>query len=175
MNARRSHLQLGSAQRLRRTWLRTGSHSGCLVTIPFTLPRSGAVSLRSPLADTWRMEPKHLTRNELYELAWSKPLSKLAAEFGISSATFTKHVDRLEVPRPPSGYWQQLARGLTPSRTELTAATEDTPLEVVIDPSPPVSTLSAPNPSTPTVRVAETLSKPHPIVTQIRQHLKNHY
>lgn len=51
------------------------------------------------------------TRRELYELVWSKPLQKLAEEFGISDRGLAKICMRHRVPSPSRGYWARLAAG----------------------------------------------------------------
>jgi hypothetical protein len=57
-------------------------------------------------------EPKTVTREELYEQVWSKPAVQLAAEYGVSDVAIGKACKRLNVPRPPSGYWGTLKAGL---------------------------------------------------------------
>lgn len=51
------------------------------------------------------------TRRELYDLVWSKPILKLAEEFGLSDRGLAKKCDRHRVPCPPRGYWAKLAAG----------------------------------------------------------------
>ena len=52
-----------------------------------------------------------LTRNELYELAWSKPMIVLAREYGFSDGGFAKICRRNQIPIPPRGYWAKKAAG----------------------------------------------------------------
>ena len=47
-----------------------------------------------------------LTRSELLDLVWSRPVSVLADEFGLSPNGLAKICDRLEIERPPKGYWR---------------------------------------------------------------------
>ncbi|WP_411906059.1 hypothetical protein [Rhizobium mayense] len=51
------------------------------------------------------------TRRQIYDLVWSKPLNKLATEFGLSDQGLAKACKRYDVPVPPVGYWQKLAYG----------------------------------------------------------------
>lgn len=51
------------------------------------------------------------TRRELYELVWSRPIQKLAEEFGISDRGLAKICMRHRVPSPSRGYWARLAAG----------------------------------------------------------------
>ena len=62
---------------------------------------------------------KRVTRQELYELVWSEPMSKLAATFGISGVALAKASDRMAVPVPPRGYWARKAAGKSDERTAL--------------------------------------------------------
>jgi hypothetical protein len=41
----------------------------------------------------------------MYDLVWSKPMTKIAAEFRISDVKLKKICDRYRVPTPPRGYW----------------------------------------------------------------------
>lgn len=54
---------------------------------------------------------KTLTREELYELVWSKPKTALAKEFGLSDVALGKTCAAARVPVPPRGYWAAHAAG----------------------------------------------------------------
>ena len=54
---------------------------------------------------------KRMTRRELYDLVWSKPILKLAEEFNLSDRGLAKICERHRVPVPPRGYWAKLAAG----------------------------------------------------------------
>jgi hypothetical protein len=75
--------------------------------------------------------PKHervrFTREELYEFVWSKPMTTIAAEFGMSSVAFAKHCRKLDVPIPWRGYWQRVDRDHRTKRTALPKARATTP------------------------------------------------
>jgi hypothetical protein len=45
------------------------------------------------------------TREELYEKVWSKSMSSLAKEWGISDVGLAKIWNRQNIPRPDLGYW----------------------------------------------------------------------
>src|ERR1035437_8354557 len=62
-----------------------------------------------------------LSRDELYDLVWTKPIMRLAEIYDISDVGLAKMCRRLRVPRPPVGYWQRLAAGQKISRTPLRA------------------------------------------------------
>ena len=46
-----------------------------------------------------------LSREELYELVWSKPMTHASKELGISDVMLGKLCKQRNVPRPPRGYW----------------------------------------------------------------------
>lgn len=60
-----------------------------------------------------------LSRQDLYELAWSKPMSDLAKDFGISDVALAKRLRKLGVPVPGRGYWARVTAGQTPHRPAL--------------------------------------------------------
>ena len=62
-----------------------------------------------------------LSRDELYDLVWTKPIMRLAEIYDISDVGLAKMCRRLRVPRPPVGYWQRLAAGQKISRSPLRA------------------------------------------------------
>jgi hypothetical protein len=52
-----------------------------------------------------------LTRAELYDLVWSKPLNKIADEYSLNAIHLGQICDTYDVARPPMGYWQKLEHG----------------------------------------------------------------
>jgi len=56
-------------------------------------------------------ESKSISREELYELIWSKPASSLAKEFCISDVGLGKICKRMEIPKPSLGYWRKVEVG----------------------------------------------------------------
>jgi hypothetical protein len=63
--------------------------------------------------------PIRLSREDLYELAWSKPIASLAQDFGISDVALAKRCRRLGIPIPGRGYWARVDAGQTPYRPKL--------------------------------------------------------
>jgi len=51
------------------------------------------------------------TREEFYELVWSKPLTHLAKEFSISDVALHKICRKHDIPNPPLGWWAKKAAG----------------------------------------------------------------
>ncbi len=65
-----------------------------------------------------------LTRDELYRRVWSKPLSLVAQEVGVSGNALAKICNRLLVPYPSRGYWAKVGGGKLLTRTPLPSAPE---------------------------------------------------
>lgn len=63
--------------------------------------------------------PLTLSRQELYDLVWSKPVTEVAKELGLSDVAVAKRCRQVEVPVPPRGYWARVSAGQTPERTPL--------------------------------------------------------
>ena len=51
---------------------------------------------------------KNISREALYELVWSKPMTSVAKDLGISDVMLGKMCKEQLVPRPPRGYWANL-------------------------------------------------------------------
>jgi hypothetical protein len=49
----------------------------------------------------------NLNRREVYELVWSRPVTWVAAQLGISSVSLGKSCARAGIPTPPRGHWQR--------------------------------------------------------------------
>src|SRR6266702_8626029 len=60
-----------------------------------------------------------LTRQSLYELVWSTPMSDLATQFDISDVALAKRCKQVDVPVPYRGYWARVAAGQKPNRIPL--------------------------------------------------------
>jgi hypothetical protein len=66
-----------------------------------------------------------ITREELYNLVWSKPLIKLSEQFGLSDVGLSKTCKRNNIPTPPVGYWAKLANGHVTLQTPLPTLSKD--------------------------------------------------
>ena len=62
-----------------------------------------------------------VTREQLYELAWSAPMRQLAGEFGLSDNGLAKALRQHGIPLPPVGYWAKLQAGKPVRRIPLPA------------------------------------------------------
>jgi hypothetical protein len=52
-----------------------------------------------------------IERKELYDLIWSKPITKIAVDYGISDSMVIKICKKLGVLRPGLGHWAKVAAG----------------------------------------------------------------
>lgn len=53
---------------------------------------------------------RNVSRDKLYEQVWSRPMTKVAAEYGVTSTALKKTCDRHKIPTPERGYWAKLER-----------------------------------------------------------------
>ena len=60
-----------------------------------------------------------LSRQQLYDLVWSEPMTKVSASLGISDRGLAKICMRHEVPTPPRGYWARATTGRNGNRIPL--------------------------------------------------------
>lgn len=76
-----------------------------------------------------------ITREELYELVWTTPMSRLATEYSISDVGLKKLCARHNIPTPPRGYWARRNAGQKVARAKLPASKDGAPIQL------PVATL----------------------------------
>jgi hypothetical protein len=57
-----------------------------------------------------------MTRRQLYDLVWSKPMRMAAADLSVSDVGLKKVCVRHGVPVPPQGYWNKVHAGHTPPK-----------------------------------------------------------
>ena len=75
---------------------------------------------------------KWYSRDDLYELIWSRPMTKLAGEFGISDVALSKKCKKLGIPRPGLGYWRRVESGWRGKKMPLPKRKADQPEGVTI-------------------------------------------
>lgn len=64
-------------------------------------------------------ETENISRESLFALVWERPSTQVARQFGISDVALAKLCDKLQVPKPPRGYWAKVRAGRRPRRPEL--------------------------------------------------------
>jgi hypothetical protein len=107
--------------------------------------------------------PNVLSREQLYEMAWAEPLSRLAPRLGLSDVGLAKILDRMEVPRPAVGYWIKKEHGKATARPALLLAKVGISKTVTIRPRLAQEADIDLN-SGPKVKVSKRLSNPHRLV-----------
>lgn len=116
---------------------------------------------------------RQLTRQELYELVWKTPMTRLGEEFGISGNGLAKICDRMDIPCPPRGYWAKKEAGKPVQTLPLPPQKEGTRRAATIRPTVPPQHKSPPQAgaaqlkaqtAAAAVRVPDTTEKLHPMV-----------
>jgi len=73
-------------------------------------------------SDKGTMMPRSFSREELYNLVWSKPMTHLAKEFALSDVALHKICRKHGIPTPPLGWWARKAAGKAVAQTPLPKA-----------------------------------------------------
>ncbi|HEY5441653.1 MAG TPA: hypothetical protein VIJ90_10270, partial [Gemmatimonadaceae bacterium] len=63
--------------------------------------------------------PEVVSREDLYALVWSEPMTRLARRFELSDVGLAKACARMMVPVPGRGYWAKKEVGRSPRPTRL--------------------------------------------------------
>jgi hypothetical protein len=64
------------------------------------------------------METIELNRKELYDIVWSKPISKLTLQYAISIDGLKKLCKQFDIPIPVAGYWMKLKHNKPVKKTK---------------------------------------------------------
>jgi len=113
----------------------------------------------------------NFTREALYELVWSKPISSIAKEYDILDYVIRKICKKYEIPLPKLGHWQKLQHGKPPIREKLPISEKWKDVEIRIsDRDEDVST----NPYFTRLSVlAKEIEKQHPKLILVPDRLTN--
>ena len=115
-----------------------------------------------------------ISRETLYELAWSQPMTSIAKMFGVSSSYLARLYTKLEVPRPAPGYWAKVAAGKTVTKPELPDPKPSTPLDWDRYNDAPIYERPAPKPPKkrprhlPVPKLGRPM--PHPLISGAKAH-----
>ena len=52
-----------------------------------------------------------ILRNDLCNLVWSKPVTKIAQDYDVSDSAIIKICKKMEIPKPGRGYWVKVECG----------------------------------------------------------------
>ena len=80
--------------------------------IPLKFRKVGFMSSPTPVLSD-------LQRDDIYQLIWSKPVSRLAVELNIKAHRLARLCDELQIPRPSSAYWALLRMGRFAQKEQL--------------------------------------------------------
>ena len=65
------------------------------------------------------MEKIVLSRKELYDLVWSKPMASIIQKYEIKNSELRKILSEMSIPIPEMGYWQKIQYGKSVEIKEL--------------------------------------------------------
>lgn len=118
-----------------------------------------------------------ISREILYELAWSEPMTSIGKKLSVSSSYLARIYTRLNVPRPAPGYWAKVAAGATPFKPDLPAAQPGD--ETIWDRSGSQSVTAKPTPAlaptNPRKRPKRVKNRPslHPLIRGAKEHFQH--
>lgn len=72
------------------------------------------------------------TRPEFYDLVWSKPITKIAGDLGVSDVAVHKICSKHDIPKPPRGHWAKIEHGKPVEVTPLPRLRKDISDQVVV-------------------------------------------
>ncbi|WP_236710361.1 hypothetical protein [Pseudomonas sp. RIT-PI-q] len=117
-----------------------------------------------------------VTRASLYEQAWSIPMTKIGERYGVSSSYLARVFTSLNIPRPPVGYWAQVAAGKGKARPPLPESRPGDLTAWSRNGAPIQISRSLPKEGQKTSRKASlaptTLPRRHPLLLGIEEHFK---
>lgn len=118
------------------------------------------------------VSPKSYNRTTLYEQIWRRPVRDVAKDYGISDVALAKICRKLNVPRPPVGYWARKEAGYEDPIPPLLKLKPGEPEEYVVERTDRrpgyAARIEEEAPEEPNIVVPEELVKPHPLVKQSR-------
>jgi hypothetical protein len=120
--------------------------------------------------------PVKLTREDLHKEIWNTPIHRLSVKYGLSDVGLAKVCKRMNIPRPPRGYWRRLTTGKNVSKPPLPKPGNKTQLEITFTPRgqvPDKRTVKREVRSPARPPIMETvLTDPHPLVALTRDRLE---
>lgn len=123
-----------------------------------------------------------LTRQELYDKVWSKPMVALAKEFNLSDNGLRKICKKYDIPMPVMGHWQKIQNGKKTSTIKLPRRKNEDQIKITINDKKSKSNESSleinliseritSNKSL-ILKVPEKLSRPDSIIIKTKNNLK---
>ncbi len=128
------------------------------------------------------MKTFSLTRQELYEQVWSKPMITLANEYSLSDNRLRKICKKYNIPIPPIGHWQKIQFNKKTTRIPLPKKENEEEIKINVQDSKLIANTGNPiknavaekikNNSSLILKVADRLSKPDYIILKLKQILR---
>jgi hypothetical protein len=115
-----------------------------------------------------------VSREKLYEEVWDEPMTKVALRYKVSGSFLARICIRLNVPRPPRGYWAMLAARKKIPRLPLSKAQPGDELEWARFGHARVAQLPLPSPTRDDIKNPHrrrVLPERHPINTSVSEQL----
>ena len=119
----------------------------------------------------------HVTRDDPFAAVWERPLTKVAADYGISDVALKKICRKMEIPTPGLGYWRRIECGYPGSVPKLPPLSDDGVDSVVIRPPAASSSVEVMEgiPSDAELEAALAKAPPvdlHPLLVPVRRSLE---
>jgi len=80
-----------------------------ILVCPSHVPRRATCS--KPCRISWQRKFE-IEPDELLLAVWTEPVTSVAASFDVSDKAIEKRCKRLNVPKPPRGYWAKIQNGV---------------------------------------------------------------
>lgn len=74
---------------------------------------------------------REYSRAAFHELVWTKPMTHLAKDFGLSDVALHKICRKHDIPTPPAGWWAKKTAGKTVAITPLPSYGKEMPVRIV--------------------------------------------
>jgi hypothetical protein len=110
-----------------------------------------------------RRQGQLISRQELFEQIWETPISLLSKKYGISDVGLAKICKRMEIPRPPRGYWNKLKVGKAPPKPQLGPKSDSGREQIETTPTPANLRVATSTKPLELILVPDILANPHPL------------
>lgn len=128
------------------------------------------------------MKTFSLTRQELYEQVWSRPMITLAKEYSLSDNGLRKICNKYDVPIPPMGHWQKIQFGKKVSKIPLPKRDKEEEIKINIQDAKLIANTDNPirnivaekikSNSSLILKVSERLSNPDDIIVKTQANIE---
>lgn len=117
---------------------------------------------------------KTVTREELFDAVWSRPMVQVARDYGMSDVGLKKICKKMAVPTPGRGYWRRKEQGYKVTTPKLPKLPENAVSEVSISGTPkaiaePLTSDSLPEGLAIALEAANKDTELHPLVQRARE------